>query len=395
MADADPNAYRGIKADQQAEPEEAAPPVEHDPPIKPGKRKRLLLGIAGAVLIGGASFGAYEMLVGSHYVSTDNAYVGADTAQVTPQIAGTVTAVDVEDTRAVKRGQILLRLDDRDMRIALAQAEADLARARREFGRTSATGSALQAQVVARQADITRARAQITAAQAAFEKARIDLARRQRLAPNGAVSGEELTSATNAYQSARADVEEARAALAQANATRGAATGELAANQALTQGLSAGTSPDVLAAQARVEQARLDLERTVIRAPIDGVIANKTAQVGQRVAPGAVVMRIVPVGQVYVDANFKEGQLARVRPGQSVELTSDLYGGDVVYRGRVIGFSGGTGSAFALIPAQNATGNWIKVVQRLPVRIRLDSKDLAQHPLRVGLSMDAEIKVDE
>lgn len=389
MADADPHAYRGIKADM---PAEAAEP---DAAVKPSRRKKLLAGIAGAVLLGGAGFGAYEVFVGSRYVSTDNAYVGADTAQVTPMVAGQVVAVEVADTQSVKRGQVLMRLDDRDARIALAQAEANLAQARREFGRTSATGSALAAQVSAREADIARARSQIVAAQAAFEKARVDLDRRRRLAPNGAVSGEELTSATNSFESARASVEQARAALAQASATRGAATGELAANQALTQGLNASSSPDVLAAQARVDQARLDLKRTVIRAPIDGVIAGRTVQVGQRVAPGAVVMRVVPVGQVYVDANFKEGQLARVRVGQPVTLTSDLYGGDIVYHGRVAGFSGGTGSAFALIPAQNATGNWIKVVQRLPVRVRLDPKELARHPLRVGLSMEAEIEVGE
>lgn len=150
-----------------------------------------------------------------------------------------------------------------------------------------------------------------------------------------------------------------------------------------------------MAAQARVRQARLDLERTVVRAAIDGVIAGRTLQIGQRIAPGAVVMRVVPVGQVYVDANFKEGQLSDVRPGQPVELVSDLYGDDVVFTGKVVGFAGGTGSAFALIPAQNATGNWIKVVQRLPVRIQLDARQLAQHPLRVGLSMDATIKVAE
>ena len=395
MADADPNAFRGIKAETRP----TAPPVpvseEAGPPVAPSRRKTLLSVVAGAVLIGGATLGGYQYFVGSNYVSTDNAYVGADTAQVTPQLAGTVVAVEVTDTQSVKRGQVLLRLDDRDARIALAQAEADLARARREFGRTAATGSALSAQVTARQADIARARALVVSAQSSLERARIDLTRRQRLAPNGAVSGEELSSATNAFEEARANVEQARAALAQANATRGAATGELAANRALTQGLDSASSPDVLVARARVEQARLDLDRTVVRAPVDGIIAGRAAQIGQRVAPGAVVMRVVPVTQVYVDANFKEGQLARVRPGQRVELTSDLYGGDVVYHGRVVGFSGGTGSAFALIPAQNATGNWIKVVQRLPVRVRLDPNELQRHPLRVGLSMDAEIKVGE
>ena len=183
----------------------------------------------------------------------------------------------------------------------------------------------------------------------------------------------------------------ARAAVAQASATRDAARESYAANQALIDGSTIDSSPDVAAAKAKLDQARLDLQRTVIRAPIDGVVTNRQVQVGQRISAGSPVMTIVPVGSVYVDANFKEGQLKKVRPGQSVELVSDLYGGDVVFHGRVAGFSGGTGSAFALIPAQNATGNWIKVVQRLPVRVQLDPKELASHPLRVGLSMEAKI----
>ena len=207
------------------------------------------------------------------------------------------------------------------------------------------------------------------------------------------MSGEELTVAQNAFTTAQANVAQARAAVSQASASRGAARESWAANQALIAGTTVDTNPDVAAAKARLDQARLDLERTVIRAPIDGVVTNRQIQVGQRVAAGAAVMTIVPVNSAYVDANFKEGQLARVRPGQPVELKSDLYGGDVVYHGRVVGFSGGTGSAFALIPAQNATGNWIKVVQRVPVRIALDPRELARHPLRVGLSMEAEIDV--
>ena len=162
--------------------------------------------------------------------------------------------------------------------------------------------------------------------------------------------------------------------------SRGAAEGDLAANQALTRGTTVGTNPDVQAAQARVDQAQLDLSRTVIRAPVDGVVTGRAVQVGQRLAPGAMIMRVVPIRQLYVDANFKEGQLAHVQPGQKVEVTSDLYGSNVVYHGTVAGFSGGTGAAFALIPAQNATGNWIKIVQRLPVRITLDPRELNAHP---------------
>jgi membrane fusion protein (multidrug efflux system) len=380
VADADPKLT-------QADASETIAPT----PPPSTLRRRLLGGIAGAVLLVGIGYGGWYFLVGSHHVETDNAYVGAETAQVTPMVAGQAIAVLASETQAVKRGDVLVRLDDSDARIALATAEADLAKARRQFGQTSATSNALSAQVDARDADIAGARAQLVSAQAAFAKAQVDFNRRQKLAPNGAVSGDELTSATNALAGARASLEQARAAVAQANSQRSAATGNLAANQALIQGTNESSAPDVLAAEARVRQAQLDLSRTVIRAPIDGVVANRTIQVGQRIAPGATIMRIVPVAQVYVDANFKEGQLRKVKPGQPVTLTSDLYGGGVEYHGRVAGFSGGTGSAFALIPAQNATGNWIKVVQRLPVRVTLDPKELAQHPLRVGLSMTAEI----
>lgn len=357
------------------------------------KRKTLLGGIAAVVLVAAAGYGGWYALVGSHYVETDNAYVGADSANITPMIAAQVQQVLVSDTQGVKKGQVLVQLDPSDARIALASAEADLARAQRAFGQTSATSSALSAQVAARDADIARARAQLVAAQADFDRARIDLQRRQKLAPAGAVSGEELTQATNAFASAQANLELARAGVAQATSTRGAATGQLAANEALIRGTTQATAPEVLAAQAKVAQAKLDLERTVIRAPFDGVVTRRNVQVGQRVAPGTQLMLIVPINQLYVDANFKEGQLERVVPGQPVELTSDLYGSGVKYHGKVIGFSGGTGSSFALIPAQNATGNWIKVVQRLPVRVALDPKELAAHPLRVGLSMDAEIDV--
>jgi len=385
MADADPH--------QQFTPSETHDMSEQA--TSSNKRKKLLTGIAAVVLLGGAAYGAWYAMVGSHYVETDNAYVGADTAQVTPMIAGQATAVLVTDTQTVKRGDVLVRLDDSDARIALASAEADLAKARRQFGQSTATSSALFAQVQAHRADIASARAQLNSAQAAFEKAQVDFDRRRQLAPNGAVSGDELTSATNALAGARAAVEQARAALAHANSQRDAASGNFAANQALINGTDVTTAPDVLVAEARVRQARLDLERTVVRAQIDGVIANRTIQVGQRVASGATVMRIVPLTQVYVEANFKEGQLAKVKPGQPVVLKSDLYGDEVTYHGQVTGFSGGTGSAFALIPAQNATGNWIKVVQRLPVRVSLNPAELAAHPLRVGLSMTAEINTSE
>ncbi|OJU17789.1 MULTISPECIES: HlyD family efflux transporter periplasmic adaptor subunit [unclassified Sphingomonas] len=378
MADADPRF--------DASAEIATPPAPGNP-----KRRKALLGIAGAVLLAGGGYGIWYVAVGSHYVSTDNAYVGADTAQVTPMVAGQVAQVLVSDTQNVKRGDVLVRIDDADARIALADAEAALAKAKRQFGQTSATGQSLAATLAARDQAIASAQAGLASAQAAFQKASVDLDRRRKLAPSGAVSADELTSAVNGYAAAKSSLDSARSAVQQAIAAKDAAKGDLAANRALTTGTTVETNPDVLAAQARVDQARLDLARTVIRAPVDGVVTSRAVQVGQRLAAGTAVMKIVPVDQLYVDANFKEGQLTRVKPGQRVTVTSDLYGSDVVFHGTVTGFSGGTGAAFALIPAQNATGNWIKVVQRLPVRIRLDPRELKAHPLRVGLSMDAEI----
>jgi membrane fusion protein, multidrug efflux system len=357
----------------------------------PSKRKQLFAALAGAVVIAGVGYGAWYALVGSHHVETDNAYVAADVAQVTPLVGGPVLSVAVRDTQTVQRGQILVTLDDSDARIALASAQADLAKAQRRVRGYLATDQSLTAQITAREADQARAAANLTSAQADLERARIDLDRRKALAANGAVSGDELTRAQNAFANAQAAATSAKAAQVQALANRAAAVGSLNANTTLTDGTTVETNPEVAAARARVEQAQLDLDRTVIRAPIDGVVTRRNVQIGQRVAPGAVLMQVVPIQQAYVDANFKEGQLRKVAIGQPVELKADLYGGSVTYHGKVVGLSGGTGSAFALIPAQNATGNWIKVVQRLPVRIALDPAELKANPLRVGLSMTAAI----
>ncbi|HEX7751887.1 MAG TPA: HlyD family efflux transporter periplasmic adaptor subunit [Novosphingobium sp.] len=356
-------------------------------------RKTWLARLALAVGLGVLVWLAWYLLVGRNHVGTDNAYVDAELAQVTPLIAGQAIEVAVKDTQAVRRGQVLVRLDPTNARIALAQAEAELAEARRRFRQTVATGSALSARVAAGGASVAQAQAQLAAAQADFEKARIDLQRREALAASGGVSGEELTSARQALASARAGVATAQATIAGARSTRQSAAGELSANEALVRGSTEDTDPGVLAAKARLDAARLDLDRTVIRAPIDGVVTRRQVQLGQRVAQGAPIMSLVPLSQVYVQANFKERQLRDVRVGMPAEVTADIYGGDVVYHGKVAGFSGGTGASMALIPAQNATGNWIKVVQRLPVRIELDPRELAAHPLRVGLSTEVTIDI--
>lgn len=356
-------------------------------------KRKTLLKIVAVLFIAAVLIYAIWMWVGQDSVSTDNAYVGAETASITSMVSGQVVEVRVKDTQQVKKGELLLSLDTRDATIALAQAQAELAKAQRQYNQTSANSQSLNSQILVRRDEIASAQAQLSKAQADLNKAQNDYARRQKLIETGAISKEELTSAQAAVETARAGLSLAQAQVAQAESSRKAAESTLAANEALIRGTNQQSTPDVQAAQARVDQALLDIERTRIRAPVDGVITRRNVQVGQRVAPGTALMMIVPVAQLYVDANFKESQLAKVKAGQSVTLVSDYYGDDVVYHGKVVGFSGGTGAAFALIPAQNATGNWIKVVQRLPVRISLDPKELAAHPLRVGLSMTATVQL--
>jgi membrane fusion protein (multidrug efflux system) len=341
------------------------------------RRRRLLTWLALAVVVVVGLYAVWAFVFAGRSVSTDNAYVGADVAPVTPLVSGPVARVLVKETEIVQAGQPLVLLDDSDARIAVAQAEAALGQAERKVRGYVANDAALAGQVGARDADVARARADL-------ERAKTDLDRRQALASSGAVSGDELTSAKNRYA-------EAQAALAQAAAAKRAAEGNREANRVLIEGVDVAQNPEVAAARARLAQAQLDLDRTVIRAPLSGEVSKKTVEPGQHVQTGVPIMQVVPTAEMFVDANFKEVQLDRVRPGQSVTLTSDLYGRGVKFHGRVRGLTGGTGSAFSLIPAQNASGNWIKVVQRVPVRIDLDPKELKEHPLRVGLSMKASV----
>ena len=343
------------------------------------RRARLLTWLAVVVLVAAALYGAWWLIFSGKSVATDNAYVGAEVAQVTPLVAGPVAKVLVRETQSVKAGDPLVTLDDSDARILVEQAQAALGQAERKVRGYAASDAALAGQVRARDADIARARSDV-------ERARTDLTRRQTLSASGAVSGDELTDARNKFAQAQAE-------LAQATAARQAALGSREANRVLISGVSLEQNPEVAAAKAKLDAAQLALDRTVIKAPVDGIVSKKQVEVGQQVAVGVPLMAIVPAAEAYVDANFKEVQLKKVRPGQPVTLTSDLYGSGVKFHGRVRGLSGGTGSAFSLIPAQTASGNWIKVVQRLPVRIDLDTKELAQHPLRVGLSMIAKVDI--
>lgn len=361
-----------------------------------GVRRKRMLTILAAVIIGAAVlWGLYWLLVGSRHVSTDNAYVNADTAQVTALVAGQIIQAPVSETQMVKKGQVLAVIDPADYQLAVDRARAELGQAERRVGQYFANDEALAAQTSARNADIARAEAQLASARSDFSRAEVEYGRRRNLSGSGAVSGDELTQAENRFQAAKAALSAAQAGLAQARANAAQSVGQQKAANALVAGADAKSNPEVTSARARLAQAELDLSRTTIRSPVDGVVARKQAVVGQKIANGAPVMSVVPIQAAYVDANFKEVQLRKVRPGQDVELTSDLYGKGVKFHGKVTGMAGGTGSAFALIPAQNATGNWIKVVQRVPVRITLDPKELAEHPLRVGLSMDAVIDVSK
>ncbi len=349
--------------DITAEITDFAPSTDSSAAKQSKLRKRLLIGLGLTVAKVGLAYGAYYAFEASKYVTTDNAYVGASVAQINSQVSGPIAKVTVDDTKQVHKGDVLVVVDDSDAKLALARAQADYQHTLQRVSQYYSQRSAAAATVQARVSDVMRTSG--------------DYMRRQNLAESGAISREQLANARSAAEAAEANLAAARESLQ--------------AQSEMVKGVSIADHPETVAARAAVEKARLDLSRTVIRAPIDGVVAQRKAQVGQSVQPGQSLMTVTPLAQAYVDANFKEGQLGDVRVGQPVELTSDLYGGDVVYHGKVTGMGGGTGSAFAVIPAQNATGNWIKVVQRVPVRIALNGQELTAHPLRVGLSMTATI----
>jgi membrane fusion protein (multidrug efflux system) len=350
------------------------------PQPKP-KRNRLLIMIAIVILVLGIIYAAYYFLVLVHYESTDDAYVAGNVVQITPQISGTVVGIKADDTDYVKPGQELLDLDKADGQVALEQAEAQLAQTVREVRTLYANNGTLTANIAARDADVVKARAEL-------ERAESDIKRRQALVATGAVSGEEM-------QHIQSSVADAQGAYAAAEAAAKASREQLTSNQTLTEGTSVEDHPNVKTAVARVREAYLAASRATLYAPVGGQVAKRSVQVGQRVQPGNPLMAIVPLDHLWVDANFKEVQLRNMRIGQPVTLEADIYGGKTEYHGKVLGLSAGTGGAFSLLPAQNATGNWIKVVQRVPVRIQLDAKELADHPLRIGLSMDAKVDVTD
>ena len=363
-------------------PEVSAPAAQ----APTSRRKRLALLVIVA-LIGGVAWGAYDLLVASHQEDTDNAYVQGNIIQITPQVGGTVMSILADDNDLVRAGTPLVQLDPADTDVALKQAEANLAQTVRQVRQLYANNATLTAQIKLQETNVAKAVAAQTAAHSDLQRAEQDVQRRLQLGAQGAVSAEELKHAQSAQTAARAQLEAARAGEAAARAGVAAAREQLASNQALTQGVKIAEHPSVKAASAQLRQAWLAAHRTALPAPVDGFIARRSVQLGQRVAAGTPLMAVVPLHGVWVDANFKETQLSHLRIGQRATLTADLYGNSVRYSGHVAGLGVSPGAAFALLPPQNATGNWIKVVQRIPVRIALDPEPLAQHPLRLGLSM--------
>jgi membrane fusion protein (multidrug efflux system) len=341
------------------------------------RRKKWMLALAGIFALAAILYAAYWFLIGRNYEFSDDAYVAANIVLITPQEAGTAVAISVNETDFVKAGEVLVRLDSTNAEIALQEAEAQLAQTVREVRTLYRTNNSLASKQDQHRAELEQARTALLNAQADFK-------RRESLLASGAVSEEDVQHAQTALQAALDHVAASKAALDTAKE-------QLHGNESLTAGTSIVNHPRVLAAAAKVKQAYLNLKRCSIISPVDGYVGKRSVQLGQRVAIGMPLLTVVPLRQVWVDANYKEVQLRHIRIGQRVELTSDVYGSKVDFHGRVSGIGSGTGAAFALLPAQNATGNWIKVVQRVPVRIALDEQEVVAHPLRVGMSMEATV----
>lgn len=339
--------------------------IENDSTVRPGKRRLTLIAVGVAVIVGTAVVILYWALVARFSVQTDDAYVGGNVVQVTPLTVGTISKIAVDDTQYVQEGDPLLWLDSADADVALKRATANLATTVRHVAALYAQRRQLQALVASKRI--------------ALDKATADYQRRRGLVEDGSISQETLAHSRDALSSARSALR--------------AAQQQFVAADAQVSGTTPGDHPAVLSAMAAYEAAYLNLKRTVIVAPISGVIAKRSAQVGERVQPGTPLFAIVPDARLWVDANFKETQIGEMRIGQPVTISADAYGSDVVFHGHIAGLAPGTGGAFSLLPPQNATGNWIKVVQRVPVRISLDPDELRAHPLRVGLSVIARVAV--
>ncbi|AZD30595.1 efflux RND transporter periplasmic adaptor subunit [Pseudomonas chlororaphis] len=332
---------------------------ENTPDVaNPRKRKVMLLGLVALIVLGGLGVFAWYELYGRWNESTDDAYVNGNVVEITPLVTGTVVSIGADDGDLVHEGQVLINFDPNDAEVGLQSAEANLARTVRQVRGLYSNVDGMRAQVAAQKAEV--------------QKAQDNFNRRRTLASSGAISQEELSHA-------RDDLTSAQNALANAQQ-------QLNTTNALVDDTVVSNHPDVQSAAAQLRQAYLTNARSTLIAPVTGYVAKRTVQLGQRVQPGTALMAVIPLDQLWIDANFKETQLRDMRIGQPVDIEADIYGSEVKYSGTIDSLGAGTGSAFALLPAQNATGNWIKIVQRVPVRIHVNAEELARHPLRVGLS---------
>jgi len=360
-------------------------------PAAPNKRRAILLRIAALLLIISLAVFAWWFFSGQWRTSTDDAYIGGNIVAVTPLTGGTVVAIHADITQAVTEGQLLVQLDDSDTRLQLDAAEAALAAAVREVRGLYATSRGNLPLLAQRRADLARTQAELARSDAALAQAESEFKRREALAKQNFVSPENVQIAQTARDAARAQRDAAASAVKASTAAIVQTEDQASVSNARVDNISLENHPNVRTAAVRVRETALALARTRVLAPVSGQVAKRAVQIGERVTPGASLMAIVPLDKVWLDANFKETELRDVRIGQAATLTSDFYGDSIIFHGRVLGLAPGTGSAFALLPAQNATGNWVKIVQRLPVRIALDAGELQAHPLRIGLSMNATI----
>ncbi|GAB3670865.1 HlyD family secretion protein [Salinisphaera aquimarina] len=348
----------------------ASSPAAGEPAAKPrknGRRKWYLIGLAAVFLIIAVAYGLYYFLVAQFYAETNDAYVHGNRIMLTPQRAGTVTAIHADDTDRVHAGDTVIELDDTDVDNRLVQASAALAAAVRDVHQLFAQAGEQEATIKLRETEL--------------DQARRDYQRDSRLLKVHATTQQSFEHSRSAYNQAQSQLNAARSRLNEIKAQK--------------DGTTLRDHPRVQQAASALRAAYLDVRRSRVPAPVGGYIAQRDVQLGQKVDPSKPMLSIVPVDQVWINANFKETQLAAMRIGQPARVTADFYGDDVVYHGHVAGLSPGTGAAFELLPPQNASGNWIKIVRRLPVRIVLDTDDLEKHPLRLGLSMDVSVDLHD